>query len=118
MADNSSDDVSQVFGKSSLRVEQLWHAGAGQLPLTVLQAPLEVPEQVLKWGLSLAAEGMHGRSSAQRSQLKRHLYNHEADKHRFLTWDTNKILNLPKKSSLFIKIAYSDCHVQEQQDKV
>ncbi|KAA8581821.1 hypothetical protein FQN60_008561 [Etheostoma spectabile] len=38
----------------------LWHTGIGQLPLSMLQAPLEVLKQLLKGGLSLTAEGMHG----------------------------------------------------------
>lgn len=59
MADDSFDDVVQLLGEASRGVGQLWHTGAGQLPLSMLQAPLEVLKQVLQGRLGLAAEGMH-----------------------------------------------------------
>lgn len=59
MADDSFDDVVQLLGEASRGVGQLWHTGAGQLPLSVLQAPLEVLKQVLQGRLGLAAERMH-----------------------------------------------------------
>lgn len=100
MADYSSDDVSQLFWESSRRVNQLWHTGAGQLPLSVLQGPLEVLKEVLKGGLSLTAEWMHvvhsslWHSSAQRSQPERDLYIQiaEAETRAHFTWRSRKVL--------------------------
>lgn len=60
MADNSFNYALQFFWESSSWIKQLRHTGTCQLPLSVMQAPPEIHKQVLKRGLSFAAEGMHG----------------------------------------------------------
>lgn len=84
MADDSFDYMLQLFWKSSCWVNQLWHTGAGQLPLSMLQAPLKVLKQLLKGGFWLTAEGMHlhfqlWHFSAQWSQPERHFFCHTAE---------------------------------------
>lgn len=67
MADDSFDNVSEVCREAG--VDQLRHTGIGQLPLSVLKAPLEILKQVLEWGLSFTAEGKHNDSHCDTSLL-------------------------------------------------